>query len=477
MLLGRVNGMDLRRGTLSQALAAPRGYDQICRLAKLAGQPIPRLLALARQNDPFFVGSRAQQAQARWFAGLWRDCGFSSGVHLRRVHYRILSIAGIRRHDATPYENTDTCWNYLCQAAKYARYLSLVAPDAFVDQRNPDPVIYAAGREAPEPDWWIPPADGWMLPRIASDLSAQLRLEHPWPVVGGYAYDDADQPYHVEVWVEKSTMDDVLIPLCRELGVNLVTSVGFQSITSVCSLLRRVVEYGKPVRVLYISDFDPAGDKMPAAVARQAEYWLPAYVPNAEVKLTPLALTREQVTGYRLPRIPVKSSDTRKANFERRYGRGAVELDALEALFPGVLAQLVRHSIAPYRDATLPARLRATEQEANAAVAGAWAGVTAGQQAELGAIEREARAIARRYEGALERLDAELQRDLAPLQARLDALRERLRDAAGRFDAALPERPQPKAARTDEGGWLFDSRRDYLTQLDYYRGVDEVRSA
>ncbi len=469
--------MNPTHSSLYRALAAPRGYDQICRLAKLAGQPIPRLLALARQNDPFFVGSRAQRAQARWFAGLWRDCGFSTGVHLRRVHYRILSIDGIRRHDGSPYENTDTCWNYLCQAAKYARYLSLVATDAFIDQRNPDPVIYAAGREAPEPDWWIPAEDNWTLPKIAADLSVQLRLQLPWPVVRGYGYSDADQPYHVEVWVEKSTMDDVLVPLCGELGVNLVTSVGFQSITSVCSLLRRVVEYGKPARVLYISDFDPAGDKMPAAVARQAEYWLPEYVPDAEIKLTPLALTREQVTGYRLPRIPVKSSDKRKANFERRYGRGAVELDALEALFPGVLAQLVRDSVAPYRDATLPLRLRATEQEAKTAAGNAWRAETGGTQAELDAIAREARLIAQRYEGVLEQLDAELQRELAPLHARLGALRESLRVTAQGFEMALPERPQPQRAKTNDDGWLFDSQRDYLTQLDYYRGGNEERSA
>jgi hypothetical protein len=295
--------------------------------------------------------------------------------------------------------------------------------------------------------------------------------------VRGYGYSDADQPYHVEVWVEKSTMDDVLVPLCRDLGVNLVTSVGFQSITSVCSLLRRVVEYGKPARVLYISDFDPAGDRMPAAVARQAEYWLPEYVPNAEIKLTPLALTREQVTGYRLPRIPVKSSDRRKANFERRYGRGAVELDALEALYPGALAQLVRDAIAPYRDNALPLRLQATERQAKATIDQAWTAATERHQLELEAIERAARAIALRYEDALTRLDAGLQRELAPLHARLAGLRESLRGEAERFEAALPERPVPRAATIDERDWLFDSQRDYLTQLNYYRGTSEERSA
>jgi hypothetical protein len=467
----------MERGPLFRSLTAPRGYEEICRMAKRARQPIPRLLALARQNDPFFVGSHAQQAQARWFASLWRQAGFSSGVHLRRVHYRILSNPELRRHDGAPYENTDACWGYLCQAAKYARYLSLVTADSFIDQRNPDPVIYAAGREAPEPDWWVPPADGWTLPRISADLGTQLKLGEPWPVVKGYAYDAADQPYHIEVWVEKSTMDDVLVPLCRELGVNLVTSVGFQSITSVCALLRRVVEYGKPARVLYISDFDPAGDKMPVAVARQAEYWLPEYVPDAEIKLTPLALTREQVLAYRLPRIPVKNSDRRKAGFERRHGRGAVELDALEALFPGVLGQMVRDAIAPYRDETLHIRLNETEAHAATVVGQAWAEAVSPHQAELSAIERETQAIAGRYQADLQRLDDALQAELGPLQMRLDAVRLALEAKAAAMDVELPKRPQPRATEADEDTWLFDSRRDYLTQLSYYQARDKEQMA
>jgi hypothetical protein len=36
----------------------------------------------------------------------------------------------------------------------------------------------------------------------------------------------------------------------------------------------------------------------------------------------PLGLTRGQVQYYRLPRIPIKESDTRKAGFEERYGEG-----------------------------------------------------------------------------------------------------------------------------------------------------------
>jgi hypothetical protein len=39
------------------------------------------------------------------------------------------------------------------------------------------------------------------------------------------------QPYHVEVWAEKTTMNDILVPLCSSLGTNYVSGAGYQSIT------------------------------------------------------------------------------------------------------------------------------------------------------------------------------------------------------------------------------------------------------
>ncbi len=335
-----------------------RGYDAIKALAKAQRVRVADLLVLAEKNDPFYAGSPAQRAKAEWFAELWGRFAYTTGVHLRRVHYRLVSgEEQYRKHDGTPYENTEACWDYLGDAGKYARYLGLVRPDAFEDHRNPAPHIFMAPSPVqPTPRVRLSDLEDWLLPWIESDLSALLSL--PLPVVGsidGYMYASSDQPYLVEIWIEKSTMDDVLMPLCEALHINLVTSAGFQSITSAVNMLQRartLIQLGKPARILYISDFDPAGDGMPVAVARQMEFWMQDYAPGADIMLTPLALTRDQVITYQLPRIPIKESDARKAGFEERYGAGAVELDALEALYPGVLADLVRDAIEPYRDMT-----------------------------------------------------------------------------------------------------------------------------
>ena len=70
--------------------------------------------------------------------------------------------------------------------------------------------------------------------------------------------------------------------------------------------------------------------------------WCAAWVePDVDVQLYQIALTQDQCNEFRLPRIPIKSSDAGKCNFERRHGCGAVELDALEVLHPGELVQIV----------------------------------------------------------------------------------------------------------------------------------------
>jgi hypothetical protein len=91
-----------------------RGYDAIKALAKAHGVRVADLLVLAEKNDPFYAGSPAQRAKAEWFAELWARFGYTTGVHLRRVHYRLVSgEIGYHKHDGMPYENTEVCWDYL----------------------------------------------------------------------------------------------------------------------------------------------------------------------------------------------------------------------------------------------------------------------------------------------------------------------------------------------------------------------------
>jgi len=393
-------------------------YANIKSLAKEVGLKVTDLLALARQNDPFYVGTPADIEQAEWFANIWQRAGYSSGVHLRRVHYWTVSQdPPVKMPNGKPYENTDHCWKYLTQASKVARYLELVDIQAVVDRKNPQPTVYAR-------------YDG-------DDVSYNLEaFELKTPYIWTYGLSNANvQPYHLEVWCEKSTMDDVLKPVCSSFGANLVTFEGEASITSICKdLMRRIQEADKPVRIWYISDFDPAGNSMPVATARKIEWALSHYGLNYDVKLTPIALTLEQVQQYQLPRTPIKKSERRAAKFEEAFGTGAVELDALEALHPGELRKLVRAALAEYYSKDAAEEVYQQERKLKRAV------------------REQVDEITSRYTAEIEALQAML-KELE--QVDVDASKYAV------------ERYEP---HTDEpSDWLFDSSRAYLDQITSYK--------
>ena len=89
---------------------------------------------------------------------------------------------------------------------------------------------------------------------------------------------------------------------------------------------------GKPAHMFYISDWDPQGERMPFSASRHIEYRLRQCAEHCEVTVEPLALTPEQIKRYKLPRVPIKSSNRLRDTFEEAYGEGATELDALEAI-------------------------------------------------------------------------------------------------------------------------------------------------
>jgi hypothetical protein len=443
-----------------------RGYEAIKALAAETGRTTQDLLVLAHGNDPFYIAQPYQRRDAEWFVDIWRQFGFGNGIHVRRIHYRLVSQKEpVLFRNGARYINTDKCWTFLENASKYARCLRLVDPADFVDRRNPEPRIFAGSRAEPFPGV-IGPDCKWELPCISVDF--ETRLDLPSPLIDGYDYTLSDQRYHLAVWIEKSTMNDILEPICERYGIDLVTGVGFQSITSVIRLLHRAASHAKPVRIFYISDHDPAGDQMPVAIARQVEFWRLDYAPDVEIKLQPLALTKAQVTAYGLPRIPIKDKDKRKANFEDRHGEGACELDALEALHPGELGRIVREAIAPYFDRGLSASLYEAESEADDIVNDEWEILTQPEADELAEIRLDAEKITAAFEKRATILSEDFDREIAPLQRRLDGVRHAMQQKSDDFDPELPERPEPAITDADESAWLFDSSRSYLDQLGYY---------
>ena len=430
---------------------------------------IPDLLALSMNSDPYWAGGVMNSRLAKWFAGVWRDMGVESGVHLRRIHYRLVSKPS-KTDESLTYTNTERNWERLQLASRQARALGLVNATAFVDRQNPDPIppAWASIEACDSPEVTAPLAPEFTLPDI-SLTSGQTEFD-AIPSLDGYGTDEQhDRPYYLSVWVEKSTQDDILEPLCSELGLELVTLTGRASITAPVQLLLRLQKLQKPGRALYISDFDPAGDRMPVEVARTLEFYRATLTPDVQVSLDQIALTEAQANHFNLPRTPTKKSDLAAKKFEKLHGRGATELDALEALHPGELEKLIRATVAKYEDPTLPDRLEEAREDAGYAVLEAWQLDTAELQDELASTRSAVDAIADKYEARVNALQKEMQRELRPHAKRLKQLEEDFAGVIDDFDVELPDRPMPEGIAPDETTWLFDSRRVYLEQLEHYK--------
>src|SRR5215212_4320456 len=417
--------------------------------------PITDLIVLSQQNDPFYAGTETEKAMAEWFAEVF---GTSTGSHLRRIHYRLVSRGDVMRADGVLYENDKSSWTYLNNASRFARYLGLMDPEDIVDRRNPSPHIFMAPGLGLRPEWSYE-VDTNRLDRINTYLgSSYFEPVGVETEVSGYLYEESLQPYHVEVWAEKTTMNDILVPLCRTLGANYVSGAGYQSITAMVSLLRdRVARLEKPCRVFYISDYDAAGRNMPKQMARHMEFWSERYGTDYDIRVEPIVMTAEQARDY--PAAP---------------DSGAVELDAMEALDPGRLARIVRRVISPFRDRDLRGRLSATKAYAAEVIAEEFEAVCEDELEELREIVAAAAAIYERYRETLEEVGRAMERELEPLRQRLEVAESSIQDKLDDLKPELPALPEAKSAQegADEE-WLFDARRDYLEQLAYFKWSQE----
>jgi len=137
-------------------------YQELKDLAAAMGRPLASLIVLAKDNDPYLAGRPGRRLDgAQWFANLWERMNIPNGVHLRRLHYLLVSTPGT----VMPNGNTLKCWRGLLDATADARYLDLVPASDFVDRRASAPVLY-------EPD-------------ASESAACLLNFSAPW--VPGYA--------------------------------------------------------------------------------------------------------------------------------------------------------------------------------------------------------------------------------------------------------------------------------------------------
>jgi hypothetical protein len=462
----------------------PMGREAVKSWAKQLGVSARDLIALGYDHDPFYVGGEADDRKAKWFKRAWDRLAYPGVVHLRRMFYRLLSEDGLKDHNGEDFANTKKCWADFLITSTKAREMDLVNPANFVDRRNDPPRIFAAEpRQTPVPEAWVRRKDPYYFPgRPAATFSMpglimhwELELDTEETEVSGYDYSPDDQPYHLETVIEKTTMNDVLIPVCAEQSVNLAASAGVQSFTNALALLMRAIKHGKPARVFYDSDLDHTGNVvMPVSFARHVEFLATRLGEKLgieiDLKLRPITLTDEQVEEYDLPQMPDEGKQG-GAKFEEEHG-GMVELDALEALHPGVFARIHEEAFSPYRDETLVERLAEAEEEAAQTAADQWTVDIADEVAQAESLRHDVKSVMDGYRREVQALQRRINTDLQPFRQQMEDIVQRINEKADAFDPELPVRPEAEVyvdVDEDDDDWLLDLSRPYLDQINAYR--------
>jgi len=385
-------------------------------------------LVLTRYRDPYTEWGQRHRQRAEWVAARWQKMNRSS--HLRGFHYWLVSQRdrSVReKPDGSLYQNTEKDWVWLLDSVLFARYMGIGVWDKLQDRKHPNPYDFI--------DYSVEPGQfkqgsnpNEVIRQKLNNLVDEI-ISHIVACRPSYESSQFSQ-YTLVVYCEKNTMNNVIEPVARKYDAIFQPLVGESSLERVLDIVERIAKRGKSARIFYISDFDPSGQQMPVSVARKFEFY--ARQMGLDIKLKPIALTYEQVIELKLPGIPTKETDTRRAGFIEQYGDRATELDALEALYPGRLAQIIEQALKPYYDSEAQEQVRNRNRE----------------------IRQKAIQIAESYKPIIEQklggLDLELNIDFSSL--------------ANNWQA-----PKPRLIDDNNDNWLLDTKRPYGEQIWAYR--------
>jgi len=187
-----------------------------------------------------------------------------------------------------------------------------------------------------------------------------------------------EQPYYVEVWVEKDALATLFSEVADEFRVVTFPSRGYSSFTKIMEALTdsrrfpRYIRMGKPIIILHFADLDPSGFNMTEDIRKRLfdkgyivkalrrcfsnkeldeikeAYKRSGMEKRSMVTVQRCALTIEQVRKYNLPPNPTKKADSRARRYISMFGDQCWELDALE---PTELQRIIRESIQTWIDA------------------------------------------------------------------------------------------------------------------------------
>ncbi len=162
-----------------------------------------------------------------------------------------------------------------------------------------------------------------------------------------------DQPFHVEVWVEKDALAGSLTPVTSEFDVPLMVCRGFTSETFAHDAVLQWADIGKVVHVYHLGDFDRSGQDAAADLEKKLAGF--AAERGLKVFFERLGVTLAQIYALDLPTREPK----RKTTADQRWPYSfACELDAIP---PDRLRSMLRERLEEYIPAAQMRVLTAAE--------------------------------------------------------------------------------------------------------------------
>ena len=149
-----------------------------------------------------------------------------------------------------------------------------------------------------------------------------------------------DQDNYVEVWIEKDALIGTIERAADQMRVTRMACKGYLSASAAYEAGQRFDNArarGKNCILIHLGDHDPSGIQMTEDNEKRSQLFSRGFV---EVRR--IALNMNQISLYNPPPNPAKMTDSRAADYVRRYGTSSWELDALD---PRVLDRLVRDEI------------------------------------------------------------------------------------------------------------------------------------
>lgn len=350
---------------------------------------------LDTKNDPFWV-LPSRERNARWITGIWKKYEgttvfpeYDRGVHYLLVGLNIICPWGLNRkkHPSPKYMNVMSDWSALTRAIRDARNWGFIPWNAIKSMKPAglEKWINYGGSLNNKDELPFEGYNGKIDHYLAVDVPELEELEKARIYEESFDYEVEAlfdklinkhtqeltparyQPYYVAVVSEKSGLKTVAERTLGELGhgFDFLDFEG-QATTTEIRRFATWIAYGGPsehpinkksIRIFYLRDFDYAGQIMvPAFIWKLYYLLLTMNKTGMDVKIKPLALTKEQVAKYNLPPgpVPMKSlgSKTLQDRWLRDYGK-IIEIDSLMGLYPGELEKIILEAISPYIDRDL----------------------------------------------------------------------------------------------------------------------------